>query len=65
MASEADYGRIETPDNRVIYFHRNSVLNDGFDKLDIGSEVRFVEEMGERGPQASTVTPVGKHHVVE
>ena len=65
MASDADYGRIETPDNRVIYFHRNSVLNDGFEKLDVGSEVRFVEEMGDSGPQASTVTPVGKHHVVE
>ena len=65
MASDEDYGRIETPDNRVIYFHRNSVLNSGFDQLDIGSEVRFVEEMGERGPQASTVALVGKHHLVE
>ena len=65
MASDDDYGRIETPDNRVIYFHRNSVLNAGFDKLDVGSEVRFVEEMGELGPQASTVALVGKHHVVE
>jgi len=61
---EADYGKIETPDERVIYFHRNSVLDDGFDKLAIGAEVRFVEEMGERGPQASSVTLVGKHHVV-
>ena len=65
LSSDEDYGRIETPDNRVIYFHRNSVLNSGFDKLDVGSEVRFVEEMGESGPQASTVTLVGKHHVVE
>jgi ribosomal subunit interface protein len=65
LAADEDYGRIETPDNRVIYFHRNSVLNSGFDKLDVGSEVRFVEEMGEGGPQASTVTLVGKHHVVE
>ena len=32
--------------------------------LEVGSEVRFVEEAGERGPQASTVTLVGKHHVV-
>lgn len=61
---EADYGKIETLDERVIYFHRNSVLDNGFDKLAVGSEVRFVEEMGERGPQASSVTLVGKHHVV-
>jgi cold shock CspA family protein len=61
---EEDYGRIGTPDGRVIYFHRNSVLKEAFDKLEVGSEVRFTEETGERGPQASSVTPVGKHHVV-
>ena len=58
-----DYGRIETPDERLIYFHRNSVLDDAFDKLHVGSEVRFAEEIGEHGPQASTVTLVGKHHI--
>ena len=61
---EEDYGTIGTPDGREIYFHRNSVLKDGYDKLSVGSEVRFTEEAGERGPQASSVTPVGKHHVV-
>jgi ribosomal subunit interface protein len=63
LNSGEDYGRIETPDERLIYFHRNSVLDNAFDKLEVGSEVRFVEEMGERGPQASTVTLVGKHHI--
>ncbi len=63
LVPEEDYGRIETPDERVIYFHRNSVLDNAFDKLEVGSEVRFVEEMGERGPQASTLTLVGKHHI--
>ena len=63
LIPEEGYGRIETPDERVIYFHRNSVLDNDFDKLEVGSEVRFVEEMGERGPQASTVTRVGKHHI--
>ena len=63
LVPEEGYGRIETPDERVIYFHRNSVLDNDFDKLEVGSEVRFVEEMGERGPQASTVTRVGKHHI--
>ncbi len=55
------YGFIETPDDREIYFHRNSVLHDAFDRLEIGSEVSFVEEAGEKGPQASTVTLVGRH----
>ena len=59
------YGRIETPDNRDIYFNRNSLVNGDFDKLKIGSEVSFAEEMGEHGPQASTVRLVGKHHYVE
>ncbi len=59
-----EYGRIATADERLIYFHRNSVLDDAFNKLEVGSEVRFVEEMGEEGPQASTVAMVGKHHVV-
>ena len=49
------YGFIETPDRREIYFHRDSVLDDKFPRLEIGSHVRFVEEAGEQGPQASTV----------
>jgi cold shock CspA family protein/ribosome-associated translation inhibitor RaiA len=56
------YGFIETPDGREIYFHRHSVLHEGFDHLQIGIEVAFVEEEGKKGPQASTVRPVGRHH---
>jgi ribosomal subunit interface protein len=52
---EAGYGFLETPDGREIYFHRHSVLHPGFDRLAVGTEVRFVEEAGEKGPQASTV----------
>ncbi|MEJ2554317.1 MAG: ribosome-associated translation inhibitor RaiA [Gammaproteobacteria bacterium] len=62
---EEGYGRIETPDNRDIYFNRNSLLNGDFEKLTVGSEVSFAEEQGEHGPQASTVRIVGKHHYVE
>lgn len=58
-----DYGRIETPDGRLIYFHRNSVVDADFDRLWIGAEVRFDEEAGEHGPQASTVHVAGKHHI--
>ena len=59
-----DYGVIETPDGREIYFHRNSVLEADFDKLEVGASVHFSEEMGEKGPQASTVHIEGKHHPV-
>ncbi|OGA25174.1 MAG: 30S ribosomal protein S30 [Betaproteobacteria bacterium RIFCSPLOWO2_02_FULL_67_26] len=60
---QENYGRIETPDGRLVYFHRNSVLGADFDQLRVGAEVRFDEEAGERGPQASTVHVVGKHHI--
>lgn len=49
------YGFIETPDGRRIYFHKNSVLDADFDRLDVGELVRFREEAGEEGPQASSV----------
>jgi ribosome-associated translation inhibitor RaiA/cold shock CspA family protein len=50
-----DFGRIETQDGRLIYFHRHSVLGRQFEKLTTGTAVRFAEEQGEQGPQASTV----------
>jgi ribosomal subunit interface protein len=49
------YGFLETHDGREIYFHENAVLHGNYHKLEIGSEVRFAEEDGEKGPQASTV----------
>lgn len=55
------YGFIETLDGREIYFHRHSVLHEGFDHLHKGTEVSFVEEEGKQGPQASTVKIVGRH----
>jgi ribosomal subunit interface protein len=63
LSAEA-FGRIETLEGRLVYFHRNSVINANFEKLHVGDKVRFTEEVGERGPQASTVQLVGKHHVV-
>jgi cold shock CspA family protein len=55
------FGFLETPDGRDVYFHRNSVLNDGFSRLAPGARVTFFEEMGNKGPQASTVRLLGKH----
>lgn len=52
---EKGYGFLTTPDSREFYFHKNSVLGDKFKDLKIGMKVRFVEELGEKGPQASTV----------
>lgn len=63
LAPLDDFGRIMTADGRDIYFHRHSVIETGFEALEIGDEVRFVEESGEAGPQASTVHKIGKHHI--
>jgi cold shock CspA family protein/ribosome-associated translation inhibitor RaiA len=49
------YGFITTADGREVYFDRNSVLNGAFDRLEEGTDVRFVEEPGEKGPQATAV----------
>ncbi len=55
------YGFLETPGGREIYFHKNSVLKGGFGDLRVGTVVKFVEEQGDKGPQASTVRPIRKH----
>ncbi len=57
---EQDYGFLKTPSEREIYFHRNAVANDEFNRLKPGTGVRFNEEMGEQGPQATVVQIVNK-----
>jgi cold shock CspA family protein/ribosome-associated translation inhibitor RaiA len=58
LFADEDYGFIATPDNREVYFHRNSVVAGGWDKLDVGRRVRFTEEAGDKGPHAHSVAPV-------
>jgi cold shock CspA family protein len=55
------FGFLETLDGREIYFHKNSLVGAGFDSLVPGTEVVFAEELGEKGPQATTVHVVGQH----
>lgn len=54
------YGFLSASDGREIYFHEHSVINYDFRRLKTGTEVRFVEEEGEKGPQASTVTVIAR-----
>lgn len=54
------YGFIaDDEDGHEVYFHQNSVLGTKFDKLAVGAKVRYAEEDGDKGPQASTVHVVG------
>ncbi|MEE8074620.1 MAG: cold shock domain-containing protein, partial [Candidatus Binatia bacterium] len=59
---EKGFGFLELPDGREVYFHKNSVLEMPFDLMEVGMEVHFAEEQGEKGPQASTVKPIRRHH---
>ena len=58
---EEGYGFIrEAGTGREIYFHRNSVVHDDFNRLVVGAGVRYKETMGEMGPQATTVQLIDK-----
>lgn len=60
LMREDGYGFLESVDGREIYFHRNSVREPGFDHLELGVRVNFVEEEGAQGPQASRVMPIAE-----
>ncbi len=53
---EEGYGFLTTPEGREVYFHENAVLNGRFRELRIGMEVTYIEQAGEEGPQASSVS---------
>jgi cold shock CspA family protein len=58
------YGFIETADGLSVYFHENAVVGGTLGELQIGNQVRFALAEGEgvKGPQASSVRIIGKHH---
>jgi ribosome-associated translation inhibitor RaiA/cold shock CspA family protein len=53
------FGRIETADGRLFYFHRNSLVGDRLEDLVTGLRVCFSEQPGDLGPQASGVHVLG------
>jgi len=55
---QGEWGYLEAA-GRQVYFHRNSVLDD--QALAVGDEVRFTEERGDKGPQATSVARIGEH----
>lgn len=56
-----EFGFLENREGQEIYFHRHSVLDDSFAHLGVGSRVTYVEELGDKGAQASTVRLMRKH----
>ncbi|MCF8053339.1 MAG: HPF/RaiA family ribosome-associated protein [Desulfobacterales bacterium] len=57
---EEGYGFIRSLEGREIFFHKNAVADDDFDRLEIGTGVRYFPTDSEKGPQASTVQIVDK-----
>jgi cold shock CspA family protein/ribosome-associated translation inhibitor RaiA len=57
------YGFLMAEDGREIYFHENALVGIEYDHLEVGAEVRFAEERGDEGPQASTVAPLDRRKV--
>lgn len=64
ISPDKRFGRIESVDGRWLNFHRNSLIGEDLDKLQEGTPVYYIEDMGEDGPYASSVYPVGKHHIL-
>lgn len=64
VIADENYGFIETSEGHELYFHRDNLANNNFDKLAAGSEVRFLEDIGSEGLQAKRVS-TGKHHAAE
>jgi ribosomal subunit interface protein len=54
---ERGYGFAETETHQEVYFHANSVHGIAFDELEVGMAMDLEIEAGERGPQASRMTP--------
>jgi cold shock CspA family protein len=55
---EQQYGFLRSLDGQSVYFNRNSVLHNHWQNLKVGTAVRYTQEMGDEGLQASTVEPV-------
>lgn len=56
------YGFLQGIDGREIYFHEHSVLHGRWAQIEVGCMVRYCEEDGDKGPQASTVELVRTRH---
>lgn len=60
MADEG-YGFIETPEGEELYFHRDNLAENNFEKLAEGSEVKFLEDIAGEGLQAKRISAAKRH----
>ena len=64
ISPDRRFGRIESADGRWLFFHRNSLIGEGMDKLQVGTPVCFVKDISDESPHASSFYPVGRHHIL-
>ena len=55
---DEDHGFLLTHEGTQLYFHRNSLVQRDFDRLEVGDRVHFVETVGDTGPIANKVWKV-------
>lgn len=55
---ELGYGYVRADDGREVYFQRDGLTSDDWDRLGTGTRLRFREMEGEKGPFATGVTVV-------
>lgn len=67
MNGYTDSGQISTTDGRLVYFHRNSVANNGYDDLNEGDTVELTVDTkdADEGPHASIVRPISSLRFVD
>ncbi len=67
LIAEENYGFVRMPDESEIYFNKNAVVGGRFEDLTVGAEVRVAIAEGEsaKGPQATMVRAIAKHHIVK
>lgn len=61
LVPEEGYGFIESIDGHELYFHRINLANGDFDKLELGGEVHFLEDIATEGLQAKRVRTDKNH----
>lgn len=59
-----DHGFLVTNTGSSLYFHRNALLDGGFEALKPGDPVHYIETAGDTGPIANKVWPAAEHQEI-
>ncbi|MCE8002317.1 HPF/RaiA family ribosome-associated protein [Billgrantia ethanolica] len=60
MFEKDGYGFLKSISGQEYYFHRNAVLHSDFERLTVGTRVRFEPNEGDEGLQASSIQIIDK-----